>query len=101
MSPQLPSRRGRLAYVDLAALGPNLKRWRLAKGLKLSAAAAELGVATSTWDHWENGRRFPTGRRLLELVAYTGLPLNLLVCANADRCPYAKQQPQPSRRKMI
>ena len=55
--------------------------------MKISSAASELGVAASTWSHWECGRRFPSGALLLGIITYTGIPLVELVCKSAQNCP--------------
>ena len=74
-------------YAAFSFLPIALQRWRVQRGLKISAAASALGVAASTWGHWETGFRFPTGSLLLDLVRYTGLSLVELVCAHAENCP--------------
>jgi transcriptional regulator with XRE-family HTH domain len=71
-----------------------LKEWRLQRGIKVSCAAANLGVATSTWNHWESGRRFPSGLLLLQLIAYTGISLKQLICENAHICPFCSREPK-------
>lgn len=78
------------SYLQFSALPARLKQWREDKGIKVSAAARELGVATSTWTHWETGRRFPSAALLLALIRYTGVPLVELVCANFANCPFRK-----------
>ena len=77
----------RAPYAGFSHLPVALQRWRERRGLKISAAASGLGVAASTWGHWETGFRFPTGSMLLDLVQYTGLPLVELICEHADACP--------------
>lgn len=74
-------------YTRLSFLPIALQRWRQERDLKISAAAQGLGVASSTWGHWETGLRFPTGSVLLDLVAYTGLTLVELVCEHGRHCP--------------
>ena len=74
-------------YGEFSFLPIALQRWRKRNGLKLTAAARGLGVATSTWGHWETGFRFPTGRVLLSLVQYTGLSLVDLLCEHSQYCP--------------
>jgi hypothetical protein len=46
-----------------------------------------LEVATSTWEHWETGARFPKGKKRLDLATYTGIPLHLLICHNIEDRP--------------
>lgn len=82
----------RAPYAGFSHLPVALQRWRQRRGLKISAAAAGLGVAASTWGHWETGFRFPTGSILLDLVQYTGLSLVELVCEHAEHCPLARRK---------
>lgn len=79
-------------YSQFSALPAKLKQWREDKGIKVSAAARELGVAASTWTHWETGRRFPSAALLLALISYTGVPLVEFVCENSDNCPFRKRR---------
>ena len=74
-------------YADFSFLPKALQHWRERNGLKISAAAQGLGVAASTWGHWETGVRFPTGSVLLDLVQYTGMSLVELVCEHGEHCP--------------
>jgi DNA-binding transcriptional regulator YiaG len=76
-----------MAYAEFSFLPIALQRWRERNGLKISAAAEELGVAPSAWGHWETGYRFPTGSVLLALVQYTGLSLVELLCEHGECCP--------------
>ena len=80
-------------YSQFSNLPCRLKAWRTEKGIKVSAAARELGVAPSTWTHWETGRRFPTAALLLALIRYTGIPLVEFVCENSARCPFRNKRP--------
>jgi DNA-binding transcriptional regulator YiaG len=85
-------------YAEFSFLPKALQRWRERKGLKISAAAQGLGVAASSWGHWETGFRFPTGSVLLDLVQYTGLSLVELVCEHGQHCPlhqHLKGDPGP------
>jgi transcriptional regulator with XRE-family HTH domain len=61
--------------------------------MKMEAVAAELGVATSTWGHWEEGRRFPTLENLALLARYTGIPIQHFLCPHKSRCPFSKASP--------
>lgn len=79
-------------YAEFSHLPVRLKAWRIESGLKATNAAAELGVAASTWNHWESGRRFPSGTLLIQLVRYTGIPLKELICENAHNCPFRKRR---------
>ena len=75
------------SYATFSFLPKALQRWRDHRGMKISAAAQGLGVAASTWGHWETGYRFPTGSVLLDLVRYTGLSLVELICEHGEHCP--------------
>lgn len=71
-------------------LSQMLVDWRKKKGLKIEAAAKEMGVSPAAWGHWERGIRFPTGRQLTLLSLYTGVPLCQMFCSssgNCDDCP--------------
>ncbi|MBJ6725167.1 helix-turn-helix domain-containing protein [Geomesophilobacter sediminis] len=67
-------------------LGKNLAAWREQKGLKMEAAARELGVSTATWGHWETGRRFPAMKQLSCLAQYLGVPPCRLIANCPERC---------------
>jgi DNA-binding transcriptional regulator YiaG len=98
--PLLSRLRPHTPYAGFSFLPKALQRWRGRKGLKISAAAQGLGVASSTWGHWETGFRFPTGSVLLDLVQYTGLSLVELVCEHGEHCPLhhqLKEQPTGTR----
>ena len=73
-------------FDKATALPKKLREWRHTNQVKLSTAAEELGVSISTWGHWETGARFPKGKKLLELVDYTGIPLHQLICLNSEDC---------------
>jgi hypothetical protein len=83
----LPGLKPATPYAGFSFLPRALQRWRERKGYKISAAAQGLGVAASTWGHWETGFRFPTGSVLLNLVQYTGLSLAELICEHGEQCP--------------
>ena len=85
--PGITKQRTQAPYAGFSFLPKALRCWREHQGLKISAAAQGLGVAASTWGHWETGLRFPTGSVLLDLVQYTGLSLVELVCEHAEHCP--------------
>jgi transcriptional regulator with XRE-family HTH domain len=70
-----------------------LREWRHMNHIKLSAAADDLEVSMSTWGHWETGARFPKGKKLLELVEYTGIPLHQLICSKTG--DFTECHPQP------
>lgn len=72
-------------------LGKRLRDWRKKEGHTQESAARRLGVASTTWSHWETGRRLPTPRLLFLIKDMTGLPLGTLLCENSHRCPYARR----------
>jgi transcriptional regulator with XRE-family HTH domain len=80
-------------FEKATALPQMLREWRLANQIKLSAAANDLGVSTSTWGHWETGARFPKGKKLLKLVEYTGISLHQLICSKTG--DFTECHPQP------
>ncbi len=55
--------------------------------MKIDAAAADFGVSSSAWGHWETGARFPQGNELIKLAGFTGIPLHKLICPYGDSCP--------------
>jgi len=63
-----------------------LHSWRTAAALKMEDAAKQIGVASSTWSHWENGRRFPSGQNLVLLSQFTGVRLPCMVCDEFHSC---------------
>ena len=75
-------------FADRSILGQRLKWWRNKEGLKIAAAAHDLGVSTATWGHWETGHAFPSGDMLFDLCDLTGLPLQMLVCPHMEDCPF-------------
>jgi hypothetical protein len=83
----LPRLKPATPYAGFSFLPRALLQWRVRKGYKISTAAQGLGVAASTWGHWETGFRFPTGSVLLNLVQYTGLSLAELICEHGEQCP--------------
>ncbi len=75
-------------------LSSNLREWRQKGDRKLVVCAREFGVAPSTWDHWESGRRFPSSHNLSLLSQYTKVAIQCLVCEAMKRCnrlPPARQ----------
>jgi len=73
-------------------LGEHLRDWRIAHRLSQESAARLLGVAASTWSHWETGRRLPTPRLLFLIREMTGMSIGYLMCENAHSCPYQKDR---------
>jgi DNA-binding transcriptional regulator YiaG len=82
-------------YSSGIALGIRLKDWRLRESLKISVVAAQLGVSTATWGHWETGEHLPSGDLLLALEQLTGMPLCVLFCPHIDSCPQLKNDHKP------
>jgi transcriptional regulator with XRE-family HTH domain len=76
---------------DEIHLGRHLRDWRLRQGLSQEGAARKLGVAASTWGHWETGARLPTPRLLLLLREMTGMSIGYLMCENSENCPHQRQ----------
>jgi len=81
-------------YSSATALPQALIWWREKNGLKTEAAAAEMGVSTAAWGHWETGARFPQGKELIKLSSYTGLPVHMLLCPHAESCPHCDKTPR-------
>jgi len=75
-------------FLNATALPCVLRKWRQEKQLKIETAAADVGVSTAAWGHWETGARFPMGRELLRLSTHTGIPLHALICPHAESCPF-------------
>jgi transcriptional regulator with XRE-family HTH domain len=67
-------------------LSRTLRAWRKKKGLKIAAAAAELGVSPSTWGHWETGKKFPAAKHLTLLALYIRVPVCQLLCSGDSNC---------------
>lgn len=78
-------------------LGELLRRWRQDRSLSQENAARQLGVAATTWSHWETGRRLPTPCLLLLLRELTGISLGSMLCENAHRCPFSTHASTLSR----
>ena len=76
-------------YSDVN-LGNCLRVWRQRAELSQENAAAMLGVASTTWSHWETGRRLPTPHLLFLLRELTGIPVGVMLCENAKDCPHAQ-----------
>jgi transcriptional regulator with XRE-family HTH domain len=84
-------------YSARVALGVRLKHWRQRQSRKISEVAAQLGVSTGTWGHWETGERLPSGELLLALETLTGMPLHVLFCPHLDACPQIGCGQTPSK----
>lgn len=79
-------------------LAHRLREWRRARGIPLKRLAYDLGFALATVSAWEKGKRFPAGRHLDLLSAYTGIPICAFFYTARDKCPYAEQAIKPSRK---
>ncbi len=62
------------------------RNWRVKHNISLKEVASDLGLAVSTVNSWELGKRFPSGRNFETLVNYTGVPPCRLFCVMADKC---------------
>jgi transcriptional regulator with XRE-family HTH domain len=60
--------------------------WRRKNNIPLKSIARDLGLAVSTVNSWELGKRFPSGRNFEMLLDYTGVPPCKLFCIMADKC---------------
>jgi transcriptional regulator with XRE-family HTH domain len=69
-----------------ASFATAFHNWRVKSGIPLKKIAKDLGLAVSTIDSWELGKRFPTGRNFEMLVNYTRVPPCRLFCIMADKC---------------
>ena len=67
-----------------ASFATAFHNWRLKSNIPLKKIASDLGLAASTVNSWELGKRFPTGRNFEMLVDYTGVPPCKLFCVMAD-----------------
>lgn len=72
-------------------LGECLRIWRKRENLSQESAARMLGVAATTWSHWETGRRIPTPRLLYLLRDMTGFSIGLMMCENSQCCRHARR----------
>jgi transcriptional regulator with XRE-family HTH domain len=77
-------------YSARIALGTRLKHWRLSEHRKIADVAADLGVSTPTWGHWETGEHLPSGDLLIAIEDLTSIPLHVLFCPHLDDCPQLK-----------
>lgn len=80
---------------DHVQLGHCLRLWRQQRQLSQENAADILGVAATTWSHWETGRRLPTPHLLFLLRDMTEIPVGVMMCENAESCPHAKRYLYP------
>lgn len=67
-----------------------LKRWRLAQGLTLVAAAERVDTTRQSWFEWETGRRKPNDEFMQKVCSETGLTPN-------DFYRFAKAAPSHER----
>lgn len=66
-----------------------LRKWRGAQKLKLEAAARQLGVSVSAWNHWETGQRLPSMANLFAIADLLNIPAQCLICAKNEVCSVA------------
>jgi transcriptional regulator with XRE-family HTH domain len=97
----MDSKPGDHFYADRTLLGARLKWWRTQQGLTIENVAADLGVSTATWGHWETGHTFPSGDMLLNISLMTKLPLQLLFCPHMEACPFHHPLPLPDAAKCV
>ena len=75
------------SHCDIcASFATAFRNWRLKNNVPLKKIAGDLGLAVSTVNSWESGKRFPTGRHFEMLTDYTGMPPCKLFCIMADKC---------------
>ena len=67
-----------------------LHEWRKRNNLKLSTAAAQIGVSAAAWGYWEEGKRFPDVEHLVALAETTGIPIQHFFCPNREHCPFRR-----------
>lgn len=70
----------------------NLSVLRTERNLSVKRAAADLGVAKSTWCQWEKGNRFPPGFFLELLTEYFDVPPCRFLAFRPDKCFPAKDE---------
>src|ERR1700738_968136 len=80
-------RRPKSATAIDAAVGRNLRIWRMAKGLSQSQLASRLGVTFQQIQKYEIGsNRIGTGR-LVKAAGILGIPISALFAGTDDREP--------------
>ncbi len=57
---------------------PDLKTWRAANALGQREAAEQLGISQKSYSRFERGQRFVKGELAKQLMARTGVPLEVL-----------------------
>ena len=80
------------------SLAHRLREWRRARGIPLKRLAYDLGFSLATVGAWEQGKRFPAGRHLDLLSAYTGIPICAFFYTARNKCPYAKFEDKSPRK---
>jgi DNA-binding transcriptional regulator YiaG len=82
-------------------LAKRLRGWREQHDIPIKRAAAELGVSSATWDHWEKTRRFPSMDDLDLLAQYLRLPPCMLFCPHLHcQCGYRRDENSSGKRKI-
>jgi transcriptional regulator with XRE-family HTH domain len=88
---------GEVEEQVLAGVGERLRALRRARGVTLSAVAAETGLVTSTLSRLETGKVRPTLEHLLPLARVYGVPLDDLVAAPPTGDPRIHLRPRRHR----
>lgn len=61
---------------DVTAIGPRLRRLRLASGRSLASVAEAVGISSSALSQIETGAMQPSVNRLIEIVGEVGAPVS-------------------------
>jgi transcriptional regulator with XRE-family HTH domain len=85
----------------LAQVGPRLRRFRVRRGVTLTALAAKTGISKSTLSRLESGQRKPSLELLLPLAAAYHLPLDELVGAPRVGDPRVRLAPRTRHGRLV
>lgn len=66
----------------------NLKKIRLASGMKQAEVAEKVGVAKNTYCNWESGKREPSILKIKALAKLFGVSVDYLVGLEEDAVVY-------------
>jgi transcriptional regulator with XRE-family HTH domain len=69
------------------AIASNIRAFRKRRNLTVKEAAGRLGVATSCWSQWENGKRFPSADLIVSVAEVLAVRPCLLLTADPSDCP--------------
>ena len=83
---------GDVSFVDLRALGSNLRRARRTRGLSLAALSKACGVSRAMICKIELGKSAPTIGVLWRVAVSLGVPLEALVSGGSSRCVVLRAQ---------